>query len=289
MNSMKFTTIAAGFLAIAAIALASLMLPTASAQQGNARVRVLHASPDAPAVDVFVDGSKAISNLAFNAATDYVSLTAGAHNVKVFPTSANGTGTPVIAADLTLAAGKDYTVAALGKLANIEPLVLEDNNAAPASGKAKLRFVHASPDAPAVDIFAQGAGVVVPNAAFKQASGYLELAAATYNLEVRAAGTTTVALNLPNITLEAGKTYTAFATGLLQGTPALGAKLTVDAAAQAASPTPAPTSPPANLPTSGGAPGAGNSASVWLLAIGLAMAGAGIGGATIALKSVRSR
>lgn len=249
----------------------AMLTSTAGAQSSDARLRVLHASPDAPAVDIYVDGSEAISDLAFDDITDYVSLPAGDYNVQVFPASANGSGDPVIDANVTLAAGTDYTVAAVGLLADIEPLVLVDDNSDPATGETKLRFVHASPDAPAVDIYAEGAGVVVPNAAFKDASGYLDLPAGTYDLEVRAAGTETVALDLPGVTLEAGKTYTAFAVGLLEGEPALAAKLTVDATAQQATPTPAPsaTATPAGVPTSGG-PLAddGSSTGLWLAIAG---------------------
>jgi len=253
----------------------------ASAQPANeARIRVLHASPDAPAVDIFLDGQKAITNLAFDAITDYVKVPAGAHNVKVFPAPSDGSGTPAIEADVTLSAGTDYTVAAVGKLANIEPLVLVDNNSAPSSGQAKLRFVHTSPDAPAVDIFAEGAGVVVPNAAFKDASGYLDLPAGTYNLEVRAAGTETVALNLPGITLEKGNVYTAFAVGLLQGQPALKAKLVVDATA--------PTAPPHS--GVGSLDGSSGSATwVWLLAIGAGLTGLVLAGGVGTLATVRMR
>ena len=253
----------------------------ASAQTANeARIRVLHASPDAPAVDIFLDGQKAITNLAFDAITDYVKVPAGAHNVKVFPAPSDGSGTPAIEADVTLSAATDYTVAAVGKLANIEPLVLVDNNSAPSSGQAKLRFVHTSPDAPAVDIFAEGAGVVVPNAVFKDASGYLDLAAGTYNLQVRAAGTETVALNLPGITLEKGNVYTAFAVGLLQGQPALKAKLVVDATAPAAP----PHSGVGSLDGS-----SGSTTWVWLLAIGASLAGLVLAGGILHHAAVRVR
>jgi hypothetical protein len=241
---------------------------------------VLHASPDAPAVDIFLDGQKAITNLAFDAITDYVKVPAGAHNVKVFPAPSDGTGTPVIGADVTLSAGTDYTVAAVGKLSEIGPLVLTDDNKAPAEGQVRLRFVHASPDAPAVDIYAEGAGVVVPNAAFKDASGYLDLPAGTYNLEVRAAGTETVALNLPGIKLEKGNVYTAFAVGLLQGQPALKAKLVVDATAPAAP----PHSGVGSLDGS-----SGSTTWVWLLAIGAGLGGLVLVGGIGTLATVRMR
>lgn len=244
-------------------------LTSIAAAGSDANVRVLHASPDAPAVDVFVDGSEAISDLAFDDITEYVSLPAGDHSIQVFPASADGMGDPVIEADVTLMADTDYTIAAVGLLAGIEPLVLVDDSGAPAAGETNLRFVHASPDAPAVDIYAEGAGVVVSSASFKDASGYLNLAAGSYNLEVRAAGTETVALDLPGIALEEGKVYTAFAVGLLDGDPALNAKLTLDATFEAS------TTDTAALPQGGGEPPAGSSSdwNVWLIAIGAAVVG----------------
>ncbi len=62
----------------------------------------------------------------------------------------------------------------------------------------------------------KGGAVLFPNVAFK---GYLEGAvlAGTYELEARLAGTTTVALALPPLTLEAGKIYDVFAVGKVAG------------------------------------------------------------------------
>lgn len=270
----------------ASIAAVAVFASAVSAQSSDAQLRVLHASPDAPAVDVYLDGAEAISDLAYDDITDYVSVPSGAHNVQVFPASADGTGDPVIDADVTLNSGADYTVAAVGLLADITPLVLLDDNSDPAAGEAKLRFVHASPDAPAVDIYADGAGVIVPNASFKDASGYLGLAAGTYDLEVRAAGTETVALDLPGITLEEGKTYTAFAVGLLEGTPALNAKLTVDATADVAT----PTATPASVPTTGGTlSDGGTSWAIWLAIAGAALTGVTAAGGVLATARARTR
>jgi hypothetical protein len=261
------------------------LVSTASAQ-AEARIRVLHASPDAPAVDVYLDGSEAISDLAFDEITDYVSVPAGGHTVEVFPAAADGTGDAVITADVTLSADTDYTVAAVGALADIEPLVLVDDNSAPPAGQVRVRFVHASPDAPAVDIFAEGVGVIISGAAFKDASEYLTVPALTYNLEVRAAGTETAALALPGIALEGGNVYSAFAVGLLEGEPALSAKLTVDASFEPTpEPTPAATPSPAVVPVTGGAgvpPAASSNWGVWLVVMAGGLAGlivvAGVGG-----------
>jgi len=93
-----------------------------------------------------------------------------------------------------------------------------------------VRFVHLSPDAPAVDIAVTGGGVVFGDVAFREFLGFTPLDAGTYNLEVRLAGTPTVVLPLPGITLEAGKIYTVFARGFVggSGAQALGAEIIVN-------------------------------------------------------------
>ena len=74
----------------------------------------------------------------------------------------------------------------------------------------------------------RGGSVVFGNRTFKQFSAFTPLDAGDYNLDVRVAGTTTVALALPAITLQAGKIYTVYARGFLgvsSGTQALGASI----------------------------------------------------------------
>ena len=226
---MKHLNIAAtAFALLGAWALAQ----PAAADGHQARVRVVHASPDGPAVDVWVGDKPAFTNAAFKGITAYAGLDAGNYGVKVVP--AGKTEPAVIDAKLDLAAGKDYTVVAVGKLADIAPWVLTDNNAAPAAGKAHVRFAHASPDAPAVDIaVAAGGPVLFKNVAFKQTGDYLPVDAGSYDLEVRLTGTETVALKVPGLKLEAGTVYTVFAMGLAGGEPALVAVPSVDAKAAA--------------------------------------------------------
>ena len=223
------------FVVILVLAAAS----TAFAAGHEARVRVVHASPDAPAVDVWVNDSiVAFSNAPFKGITAYSALEPDTYNIKVVPTGA--TDPVVIEADLTLEEMTDYTVVAVGQLVNIEPLVLVDNNSTPAAGKAHVRFVHASPDAPAVDIAVQGGPVLFSNVSFKGVGDYLPVDAGTYDLEVRLAGTETVALSVPGVALADQTVYTIFAMGLAGGEPALEAVPSVDAAA------------PAMLPETGG-------------------------------------
>jgi hypothetical protein len=203
-------------------------------------LRVLHASPDAPAVDVYLDDNivDALTNVPFGAISDYLKVPAGAHNVKVYATGT--TSSPVIDADLTLAAGKAYTVAATGAVADIKAQVLQDDPK-PVASTAKVRVVHLSADAPAVDIATAGSAVdeaVVKNLAYPDATDYLALPGGTYDLEVRLAGETTVALALPNVKVQHGRAYSVFAVGSAAspavGGNALQAVVAVDGTAPAA-------------------------------------------------------
>ncbi|MEO1366714.1 MAG: DUF4397 domain-containing protein, partial [Acidobacteriota bacterium] len=190
-----------------------LSVDTPTNDDGQARFRVVHNSPDAPAVDILVNDAVVLASVPFFTVSNYLAAPAGTYNVKV---NVAGTATTVIEADLTLDANTYYTVIARGRVAEIAATVLVDEtDMPPATGNTKVRVFHGSPDAPAVDITLDDGTVLVPNLSFTEASGYLEVPAGVYRLQVRVAGTDIVALNLPALQLEAGQIYTAYAQGLL--------------------------------------------------------------------------
>jgi hypothetical protein len=184
---------------------------TTPGEVGIAQVRVVHLSPDAPAVDVAVNGTVAVQGAAYRDATGYLPVPAGDARITVTPSGA--TSPVVIDATVPLGANASYTIVATGFLADIQPLVLVDDTSA--SGQAKVRFVHASADAPAVDVAVTQGPVLFGGVPFRGASQYGAVDAGTYDLEVRVAGTQTVALPLPGVDLNGGTNYTVFAVGLL--------------------------------------------------------------------------
>jgi hypothetical protein len=189
--------------------------------EGEARVRVVHASPDAPNVDVLLDDDEVLSDVAYLEASDYLEASAGGHNVKV---NAAGTATTVIDADVTLADGADYTVIASGLAAEITPIVLLDDNSTPAAGNARVRAIHGAPGAPAVDVYvtAPGADIetalpVLTGVEFGDVADYLEVPAGDYQVRVTPAGTKVVAIDSGSLTLESGQVRTAIAVDALGG------------------------------------------------------------------------
>lgn len=203
--------------AIIAVALALFTTLSFSACKDDdpvqGKVLVVHASPDAPGVDLLVDDTKVnTAALTFPNNTGYLNVDAGERNFKV---NAAGTSTSVINADVTIDPNTNYSLFAINRLTTIEALLVEDDLTAPASGKAHVRFIHLSPDAPAVDVTLTNGTIVFGNTSFKSGTGFAPLDAGTYNLQARVAGTATVALEIPNVTLVAGKIYTVFARGFL--------------------------------------------------------------------------
>jgi hypothetical protein len=186
---------------------------TPPAEVADVRVRVAHLSPDAPAVDVLVNGDVVLTGVPYKAISDYLDLSAGEYRIQVTPAGQNDIS--VIDATVTLTSGNVYTVAATGFLADIQPLVLLDDLGT--SSNARLRPVHASPDAPAVDIAVKGGDVLVYGLTFRAAGPYLEVPAGSYDLEVRLAGTDTVALSIDGLQLSGGTTSTAFVVGSAAG------------------------------------------------------------------------
>lgn len=108
----------------------------------------------------------------------------------VIPT---GTTTPAITNTFTLTDGMDYTVYASGNI-TLQPLELVapvDDNTVLATGKVKVRIVHAAPFGPTaesteVSIRTAGGDLVagLQGVPYGGKSGYLELPADTYDLKV---------------------------------------------------------------------------------------------------------
>tara|TARA_B110000211_G_scaffold171604_1_gene193746 strand:- start:220 stop:1536 length:1317 start_codon:yes stop_codon:yes gene_type:complete len=120
-----------------------------SSSEGNAFVRVLHASADAPNVDVLVDGEAALTNVSFQQGSGYISLPEGSTEIDI---RVSGTETIAVSAELDLLEGGYYSVIAINDVADLALKVIDDT-ATFADGDADVRVVHAATVAAEVDIF----------------------------------------------------------------------------------------------------------------------------------------
>ncbi|MBY0074221.1 DUF4397 domain-containing protein [Priestia aryabhattai] len=175
----------------------------------NAEVRIVHASPDAPAVDIFVDDKALVEGAKFKDVSNSLPLSAGSHKVEVYEAKTKGTKDSIIEATLVVDGGKSYTVAAVNKAENLE-LQAFTNNKQGMDGKASLRVAHLSPDAPAVNVGPKGAAPLFKDLSFKSISGYQIVNPGSYDLSVSTADGKEI-LSLPGTNLQSGKNYTVLA------------------------------------------------------------------------------
>lgn len=183
--------------------------------EGDAAINVLHLSPDAPNVDVLLNGEAALTDVAFGDFSGWVAVPAGEHQVQVVPTGEMADAA-VIDAMVEVEAGAAYHIAAIGMVAEIQAAIFQADLSMLEDDTARIRVLHTSPDAPAVDIAVTGGDVLIENLEFPNASDYLEVPAAAYDLEVRPTGTMDVALELPGVELEGTMVYDVFAIGQVE-------------------------------------------------------------------------
>lgn len=205
----------AAFLLIAGAFAALVGVSTSARAQDetetDATVRIVHASPGAPNVDVLVDGQPVVQDLAFGSATDYFPLPDGDHKVQVVPTGQTA-DSALIDTDLNVDAGDAYLFVAMNRLNEIEGKVFDVNVDDVETGKARVRAIHASPDAGEVSISVSGGDELFGGLNFEDASDYMDVDAGAYSLDVKGDGDR-VLLTAENLDLAEGNVYDIIALG----------------------------------------------------------------------------
>src|SRR6476619_4756770 len=145
---------------------------------GDAYVRIVNSSESAPPQDFYLDSTKVNSSaVVYGQNTNYLTTTSGNRKAR-FKTA--GTTTVNSSSNVNINAGNYYTVYYTGGTSSSANYTTEDNLVAPTAGKAKVRFVHLSSAAAAsIDLAIQGGQKIVSNLAYKAASAYQEVDAAT--------------------------------------------------------------------------------------------------------------
>lgn len=195
-------------------------------QQVNSKIRVLHAVPNAPAVDVYANDNLIVKNLAYKEMSPYLPVPSGNYNIKVYPTGE--TTNPVIDSSIYVPENSIYTIAAIGELPDISLYPIQEPTSANKTSMSCVRFIHLSPNAPPVDIKLPDGSIVFSNVPFKSIASYTCVPSGTYTFRVNPAGTDNVVLTVPNVKLNPNTFYTIYATGLVGETPNLEALLVTE-------------------------------------------------------------
>ncbi len=180
--------------AAAAIGAAVAAPPAAAATVGY--VRLAHLSPDTPPVDVYlgaVSGGapKKFPAVGYGTVSSYLPLDVGTYSVAMRNVNAAESTPPVLSTTVTVTAGGAYTVAGVGRFADLGLRVITDDLALPSPGKAKVRVVNASVRAPQLDVSVATTGATIATgAAFATTTEYREVNPGRWPLKLQPSGTT---------------------------------------------------------------------------------------------------
>jgi hypothetical protein len=175
-----------------------------------ASLRVIHASPDAPEVNVNVNRRSVISGLDYAQSSGNQWVLPGNRSVMVDAVLPNGEQTVISVPKFKFDKGQQYNIIAVDRVADIAPLVVASSSVTPTASEVSLSIVHASPDAPAVDVYLSAPGTdvlsesVMPNFTFDFKDPAFDVGAvpaSQYDITVMLAGTKTVAYDIASVDL----------------------------------------------------------------------------------------
>ena len=205
-------------------------------------VKFLHLAPNAPDVDVYVDGRRTINDLVFGETGDqdgkWFDLSVGRHTIEVVLGSQGPNGTKLISTTVTLASNSSQYVAIVPDGVDgpvTAAVIAEERVARNAAGSTEpatlIRAAHAVNGVGAVDIVAVTANANVSNTAgqrvlaqgitFGQTGAYTALPAGSYDVYVFPAGASRDAANaavvFEDVVVANGDKGTVFAYGSTRG------------------------------------------------------------------------
>lgn len=196
-------------------AVAALLLAPGCGSNGNASLRVVQASPDTGEVNVLLNSKTISSDIGYAGSTGYISVDSGSPNLQVIPINSS---TPIVNETVTLASTSNSTVIVANYAANVEGLVLSDNNTDPPSGDVQLRVVNAAPGISTADVYFVPSGSslatiapIITSLGFESASSYETLTAGTYQIFLTVPGTKNAYFSTGQITLTSGQIRTVVA------------------------------------------------------------------------------
>ncbi|MFT3903953.1 MAG: DUF4397 domain-containing protein [Niabella sp.] len=142
----------------------------------ESRVKVIHASPKLPAINLGFDQDRINSDF-FSYRTymaNYIAVTPGNNVFKVF---SYGSATPMLSKTIDFKSGKYYSVFITDTASRLDAVsLLDDPGYSPGVDSVKLRFVNMSPDAGVLDLYVQDDEVpLVTGIDYKQGSPFFSV------------------------------------------------------------------------------------------------------------------
>ncbi|MFI6265191.1 DUF4397 domain-containing protein [Micromonospora sp. NPDC051006] len=184
------------FAGAAALLIGAGLVTTTAAPAGAATVgyvRLAHLSPDTPSVDVYLAAPgtaepRVFPGVGYGVVSDYLSLPSGRYAVAMREAGAPASDPPVLTTEVAVTGGEAYTVAGVGRYADLGLRVLRDDLSAPRGGQAKVRVVQASVRAPVLDVATADGPTIANGVHFATTTDYQLVEPGSWRLRLSGSG-----------------------------------------------------------------------------------------------------
>lgn len=181
-------------------------------------LNVIHAAPTTELLDFYVNNARGNNeNFGLGKKLGYYNLYSGTSKISI---AKKGSQTALASENFNFEPERGYSLFVIGKIDSLKFLMVKDSVSMPASGKANVRFVNVSPDAPALNLsVGTSATDLVTDKGYKQYSEFTTIDAApkvTFTAKNKATGA--VEATLSDVEIKSGLTYTIWVKGLKAAT-----------------------------------------------------------------------
>ena len=172
-------------------------------------VRFLHAVPEGEEVDIYINDVPFYKGLEFTEFSPYVYVPQGNYTVTIYleDTQEN----PIVNEKIDVNVNQLVTVAITGEIGDIKLLPIVEETEVVSGSNAKVRVVHLSPNAPAVNIAADNQELFA-DVKYRDVTPYMAIPAKEYTVNVAEARTNRL-MRQNQVTINPGRIYTFYAVG----------------------------------------------------------------------------
>ena len=176
----------------------------------TANVRLVNTSTDAGPSKLYLNDVLRTPNaVSYGIASGYSQTYIADNTIAVQSAS----GTMLASSSASLDADGNYTYFLTGTSGNYSILTSQDNTTTPTAGKAKVRFVQAASGLASANLLGNGVSLFAAQS-FKAVTNYMEVTAGTFVFTVTSPGSETTLASSTSTTLQAGKSYIIYTSGI---------------------------------------------------------------------------
>ena len=183
-----------GISAVSVLVLTISTVGAAPAQAaGKGYVRLAHLSPDTPNVDVYLSSQSHVipeqvfPGVGYGIMSGYLALPAGGYTVAMRRSGAPKSEKPVLTLQVSVAAGGAYTVAGVGRYAELGLKLFTDDLSLPSQGQAKVRVIQASLGVPVLGLAMPDGSAIAQNVQFATTTDYQLVTPGNWDLVIKPA------------------------------------------------------------------------------------------------------